>query len=111
MVYMVYPTALVRAKVLVQETFHPTGTVTMQGNATVLGNTRLGNATTDSIAFYGGNLVQRQGTITDLSYENITGDSNNVNITGGINTRFDNVKTAVNAIINRLEALNLIAPN
>lgn len=117
---MKYPTALVNAKVLVQQNYHSTGTVTMQGNAVVQGNTTLnnlavngttvlGNANTDTVGFYGSSGSARQGAITDLSVSDLSGATNSGDRSGEINNGFNAVETRLNAILSVLRNVNLIS--
>ena len=70
------------------------GHVTLEGNLVVDGDAVIGNATADKVGFYGVSPVDQPATVADA--------------TGGSTTDAE-ARAAINAVIDRLQELGLIA--
>lgn len=85
-----------------------TGNATFNGNATLNGNNVIGNATTDTVAFYGVTPTAQQnttGTATGFTAGTGTPVLELSTFTGGVGTRAYNISDIVRA----LKTLGLIA--
>ena len=84
------------------------GNVNIGGNLSVSGNTVLGNASSDTVGFYGSSGTSRQSTLATYTLTGI-GNTSSGDRSSEITTNLNAIKSILDDIKAKLTALNLTA--